>query len=80
MSISFQDLALEQSGKAMLACILVLKRSKTQIVLTKQKTQTVVSHLSSTGVSYGYGHLKDIRRDANGKEGLENPYNRGKAS
>lgn len=39
----------------------------------------MVSHLSSTGVSYEYGHLKDIRRDANGREGLENPHNRGKA-
>ena len=53
----------------MLACILVLRRSKTQIILTKQKTQTMVSHLSSTGVSYAYGHLKDIRRYAMGGRG-----------
>lgn len=64
----------------MLACILVLRRSKTQIILTTQKTQTMVSHPSSTGVSYRYEHLKDIGRDTNGKDGLENPHIRGKAS
>lgn len=64
----------------MLARILVLRRSKTQIILTTQKTQTMVSHPSSTGVSYKYEHLKDIGRDANGKDGLENPHIRGKAS
>lgn len=64
----------------MLACILVLRRSKTEIILTTEKTRTMVSHLSSTGVSYAYGHLKDIRRDTNGREGLENPHNRGKTS